>query len=103
MLRATAPAEPDVAAFLKHLENARREGPLQLLGPLATDGTLRAGLTPAHAADIVFTLASNDTLRSLTVSCGRKPKRAAGWLTTLLIQELLPSDDDRPRHPSDVR
>jgi AcrR family transcriptional regulator len=93
LLRATAPSEPDVAAFLEHMENGRREGPLQLLGPLATDGTLRAGLTPDDVADIVFTLASPDTLRSLMIRCGWKPKRAAAWLTALLIHELLPGDD----------
>jgi AcrR family transcriptional regulator len=103
VLRATAPAEPDVAAFLEHIENSRREGPLQLLGPLVADGTLRAGLTPARVADIVFTLASPDTLRSLTIRCGWQPKQAAGWLTTLLIQALLPGDDDRARQAKHVR
>jgi AcrR family transcriptional regulator len=94
LLRATAPSEPDVSAFLEHMENGRREGPLQLLGPLATDGTLRTGFTPDDVADIVFTLASPDTLRSLMIRCGWKPERAAAWLTALLIQELLPADDD---------
>ena len=32
VLRTTAPAEPDVAAFLEQVEHGRREGPLQLLG-----------------------------------------------------------------------
>jgi AcrR family transcriptional regulator len=93
VLRATATSEPDVAAFLEHMENGRREGPLQLLGPLATAGTLRSGLTPDNVADIVFTLVSPDTLRSLVIRCGWQPKRAAAWLTALLIGELLPADD----------
>ncbi len=93
VLRATAPSEPDVAAFLEQMENGRREGPLQLLGPLATDGTLRTGLTPDDVADIVFTLASPDTLRSLMIRCGWQPKRAAAWLTALLIEVLLPAND----------
>ena len=93
VLRATAPSEPDVAAFLEQMENGRREGPLQLLGPLAADGTLRTGLTPDDVADIVFTLASPDTLRSLMIRCGWQPKRAAAWLTALLIEELLPAND----------
>jgi AcrR family transcriptional regulator len=96
VLRATAPSEPDVAAFLEHMEKGRRDGPLQLLGPLATDGTLRAGLTPDDVADIVFTLVSPDTLRALTIRCGWKPQRAADWLTAVLIRELLPDDDALP-------
>jgi hypothetical protein len=79
-----------VAAFLEHMEHARREGPLQLLGPLATDGTLRPGLTPAAAADIVFALASPDTVRALMVRCGWKRPRVAKWLSELLIEQLLP-------------
>lgn len=89
VLRATAAGEPEVAAFLEHMENARREGPLQLLGPLAANATLRDDLTPDAVADIVFTLASPDTLRSLLDRCGWGSKRAEKWLTALLVSELL--------------
>ncbi|HEX6022022.1 MAG TPA: helix-turn-helix domain-containing protein [Solirubrobacter sp.] len=89
VLRATAPSEPDVAAFLEHMEHARREGPLQLLGPLASSGQLRDTLTPDDVADIVFALASPDTIRALTVRCGWDSDRAAAWLTAALIHELL--------------
>lgn len=89
VLRATGPAEPDVAAFLEHMESSRREGPLHLLGPLATGGALRDHLTPDDVADIVFTVASPDTLRSLIARCGWKRKRAEEWLSTLLQHELL--------------
>ena len=37
-LRATARSEPEVGAFLEHMEEGRREGPLALLGPLADAG-----------------------------------------------------------------
>ena len=90
VLRATAPAEPEVAAFLASIEQGRREGPLQLLGPLASDGTFRPGLTPDDVADIVFTLVSPDTLRALMIRCGWKTNRAAEWLTSILIHQLLP-------------
>jgi AcrR family transcriptional regulator len=101
-LRATAASEPDVAAYLEHLEKGRREGPRQLLGPLASEGTLRPGLSADDAADIVFTLASPDTLRSLMARCGWKPRRAADWLTALLIRALLPADDDAPAAAPDT-
>lgn len=90
VLRATASAEPDVAAFLDQMEDGRREGPRQLLGPLAGNGKLRDGLTANDVADIVFILASPDALRSLTTRCGWEPKRADRWLTVLLLHELLP-------------
>jgi AcrR family transcriptional regulator len=89
VLRATAPSEPDVAAFLEHMETARREGPLQLLGPLASTGQLRDTLTADDVADIVFALASPDTIRALTVRCGWSRERGVTWITTALINELL--------------
>jgi AcrR family transcriptional regulator len=92
VLRATAPSEPDAAAFLEHMERARREGPLQLLGPLASNGHLRDTLTPGDVADIVFALASPDTIRALTVRCGWDSERAAAWLTAALIHQLLGTD-----------
>jgi AcrR family transcriptional regulator len=98
-LRATAPSEPEVAAFLEHMEMGRREGPRQLLGPLATEGRVRAGLSAEDVADIVFTLASPDTLRALVTRCGWKPRRAAAWLTATLIRELLPADDGKLAPP----
>ncbi len=94
VLRATAPSEPDAAAFLEQMERGRREGPLRLLGPLAADGQLRAGLTPDDVADIVYTLASPDTLRALVIRCGWKPRRAAAWLTSVLVAQLLPTCDE---------
>ncbi|HEY2259982.1 MAG TPA: TetR/AcrR family transcriptional regulator, partial [Solirubrobacteraceae bacterium] len=70
VLRATAPAEPDVAAFLAEMEQGRREGPRQLLGLGVPAGTWRPDLTPDKVADIVFAIASPDTLRALIDRCG---------------------------------
>lgn len=53
VLRATAPGEPEVAAFLAQIEHGRREGPGQLLGTGAPKGTWRTGLSPDEVADIV--------------------------------------------------
>jgi AcrR family transcriptional regulator len=92
MLRATAPSDPDVAAFLEEMERGRREGPLQLLGPLAGNPPLRPGLSADDVADIVFALASPDTVRALTTRCGWERARVAAWLTSLLTQQL--ADDD---------
>jgi AcrR family transcriptional regulator len=89
VLRATAPSEPDVAAFLDHMERSRREGPLRLLGPLAGQPPLRPGLSADDIADITFTLASADTLRALTVMCGWDSDRAERWISEQLSQALV--------------
>ena len=89
VLRATAPSEPEAAAFLAHMESGRREGPLQLLGPLAGTGALRPGLSADDVADITFALASADTLRALVTVRGWEPERAEAWLTATLCRELL--------------
>jgi AcrR family transcriptional regulator len=90
VLRTTAPAEPEVAAFLTEMEAGRREGALQLLGKMVAPGTWRAELTPELIADIASTLASPDTLRSLVQRCGWDQQAAEAWIVQVLERELLP-------------
>ena len=90
VLRATAPAEPDVDAFLTEMERGRREGALQLLGHGVPPHTWRPKLTPDKVADIASTLASPDTLRWLTTRCGWKLATAQQWIIDALERELLP-------------
>ena len=89
VLRATAPSEPEAAAFLTHMEHGRHEGPLHLLGPLAGTDAIRPGLTPDDIADITFALASPDTMRALVTVRGWDRDRAQDWLTENLSHELL--------------
>jgi AcrR family transcriptional regulator len=89
VLRTTAPAEPDVAAFLAQMEKGRREGPLQLLGHGVADDTWRAGLTADDVADIVFATVSPDTFRALTDRCGWSRAAAEALLVRILERELL--------------
>ncbi len=89
VLRATAPAEPEVAAFLLQMERGRREGPLHLLGPLAESGALRDGLDAETVADVVFAIVSPDAVRALTVTCGWEPRRARDLLSSAIARELL--------------
>jgi AcrR family transcriptional regulator len=90
VLRTTAPAEPDVAAFLDHMERGRREGALQLLALGAPPGTWREGLTPDEVADIIFAIASPDTLRALSIRCAWPPDAARRLIVTALEHELRP-------------
>ena len=91
VLRTTAPAEPDVAAFLEHMEHGRREGPLQLLGYGVPTATWRPGLTPDQVADVVFAIASPDTFRALTHRRGWSRRAAEELIVRMLERELLPS------------
>ncbi|HEX2850967.1 MAG TPA: helix-turn-helix domain-containing protein [Acidimicrobiales bacterium] len=95
VLRATAPSDPDVASFLAHMQEGRREGPYALLAPLADAGQLRAGLTRASAADITYALASADTFRALVDDRGWSWPRAERWIAGQLRHALL-SDDVGP-------
>jgi AcrR family transcriptional regulator len=89
VLRATAPSEPEAAAFLAHMEHGRREGPLHLLGPLADSGALRPGVSADDLADITFALISPDTLRALVTVRGWDQQRAKAWLADTLCQAVL--------------
>lgn len=89
MLRAAAPSDPDVAAFLAHMQEGRREGPYALMAPLAETGRLRAGVTLADAADITYALASADTFRALVEDRGWSGNRAEAWITDQLCRALL--------------
>jgi AcrR family transcriptional regulator len=91
VLRTTAPAESDVAAFLEQMEQGRREGSLQLLGHGVPTGTWRRGLTADQVADIVFAIASPDTFRALTRSRGWTRRAAEKLIVRMLEHELLPS------------
>ncbi len=89
VLRATAPAEPDVAAFLAEMEHGRREGPRQLLGHGVPAGTWRRELTPEKVADIVFAVASPDAMRALVERCGWKRSAAEALIVRALERELI--------------
>jgi AcrR family transcriptional regulator len=91
VLRATAPAEPDVATFLDEIERGRREGALQLLGHGTPPGTWQEGLTPDQVADITYAIASPDTLRALTDRCGWSQPQAQQLIVRALEHELRPN------------
>lgn len=93
MLRATAPSDPEVAAFLAHMQEGRREGPHALWAPLAEAGQLRPGLSLDAAADITYALASADTFRALVEDRGWSWSRAETWITGQLREALLADPD----------
>lgn len=91
VLRTTAPAEPEVSAFLDEMERGRREGARQLLGLGVARGTWGPGLTPDQVADITFAIASPDTLRALTARCGWSLTEAQKLIVDVLEHQLRPT------------
>ena len=89
MMRATAGADEDVAAFLERAEAGRRQGPYHLLPRLIDVGALQPGLSLDDAADITYAIASPDTYRALVMHRGWSWKRAENWVGTTLCTLLL--------------
>lgn len=88
-LRATAPGDPEAAAFLAHMQEGRREGPFALMAPVAEAGQLRPGLGLAAAADAMYALASPDAFRALVDERGWSWNRAESWIADQLCHALL--------------
>jgi AcrR family transcriptional regulator len=89
VLRATAASEPDVAEFLEVMEQGRREGPANLLPPLAEAGAFRPSLTSQEAVDVTTAVASPDTYRALVEVCGWTWDDAERWVGDTLCRLLL--------------
>ena len=62
----------------------------RLVAWVAEKGPLRADLTPAEAADVVWTLTSADVHRLLTADRGWTGELYERWLGDTLVATLLP-------------
>jgi AcrR family transcriptional regulator len=89
MMRAAAPGQPEVASFLRQVDDGRRQGPLELLAPLVSSGATRQGLTRTEVADLTYAIASPDMFRALVHDRGWSWARAERWILAALRRELL--------------
>ena len=95
----SASHEPDAVQVRAHNEQLRRDGYARIIAHLADRFGLRPGLDPAHAVDILLTLAGPATYRALAVDYGWPHDRFVDWLATTLGQQLLaPGAEPAPRH-----
>ncbi len=89
VMAAAAGSDPEIAAAYQRQQQARYQDQQRLARSLAAKSALRAGLSEAHAADIIWTLASARTHRALV---GER-QWAAGdyerWLGQALACALL--------------
>jgi AcrR family transcriptional regulator len=89
ILVSAASSDADAAALLLELAHQRQEGQGLLARSLARARALRPELRERDAADVIHALMSPEIYRLLVVDRGWKPERYQGWLTGLLIDQLL--------------
>jgi AcrR family transcriptional regulator len=87
---AAAASDAELAGVWRELEDSRRAGMGRFAGLLAERGALRPGLSADDAADLLWTLASQQVHELLVVHRGWSPERYADWLAEALGRELLP-------------
>jgi AcrR family transcriptional regulator len=78
------------AGLLTEIQQQRDQGQGQIARALAQNGTLRAGLRPGDAADLIHALMSPEVYRLLVIDRQWTPEQYQKWLTTTLTQQLLP-------------
>ncbi len=93
VLREASSPDPDVPAIMRRYERQRFEGQRALLRIVAPKGALRPGLGVAGAADILYTIGSPETYRSLVLDRGWSPARFERWYADTLLRLLLTDDE----------
>ena len=94
ILVSAAGSDQDAAAILDELTRQRQNGQRVIARSLARAGALRPELRERDAADLIHALMSPEMYRLLVLDRGWKRDRYQGWLTTALVQQLLPPTID---------
>jgi AcrR family transcriptional regulator len=89
VLNAAATSHEELAELRDALELQRWEGQRRFAQVLADTGTLRPGLTPQTAADVIYTLQSPTVHDSMVLDRGWTPTAYRDWLADLLARALL--------------
>jgi TetR/AcrR family transcriptional regulator of autoinduction and epiphytic fitness len=89
VMAAAAGSDPEIAALYELRQQARYEDQRHLARSLASKGALRAGLSEAHATDILWTLANARTYRTLVTERRWAIKEYEPWLADVLACSLL--------------
>ena len=89
VLDAAADAEPSLARFRDAQDAQRLEGLRRMSQLVEATGALKPGLSPARAADIIWTLCSWATFGALVDARGWSHEEYERWLTEMLQDSLL--------------
>jgi len=90
ILADAARSDEDAASLLAEIARQRHDGQRRLARSLARSGALRPGLRERDAADIVHVLASPEVYGLLVFDRGWSGERYKKWLSSILIDQLLP-------------
>ncbi|MGV8979141.1 MAG: TetR/AcrR family transcriptional regulator [Cellulomonas sp.] len=96
--RAAAAVDPDLAELWADYDAERRAVLRALVGSLAREGSLRAGLTPTAATDAAAVVLGPETWTALVTHRGWRALEWARWAHRQLAAELLGRlpDDEHP-------
>lgn len=89
LIAATSAGDSDAHSAWQSRMALLRAGYGQMCGALQASGALRAGWTPAAAADWLYTQTHVDTWQHLVVEAGWPPAEAAARLVATLSETLL--------------
>lgn len=91
VMRAAALTDPEIRAIHEHHDQLQVSGYRQVVDILATKGSLRDGLTPATATDVLLTLCGDSTYVQLTADRGWFHDQVVEWLADTAPRLLLSS------------
>jgi AcrR family transcriptional regulator len=89
VMRAAEPSDPELATLVRQSMRGRMGGMREFITALLGNGSLRPGLSTAHASETVWTLASPDLHGLLRLDLGWSPGRYESWLAESLERLLL--------------
>lgn len=89
IVRGAASTDPDIAALRDQGKAQRHAGQRELLRIVAGPAGLRAGITLATAADVLYAIGSPETYRLLVVERGWSAARFERWYAEAIERLLL--------------
>lgn len=90
IMRAAAKTEPDIEKMLRGMLDSRLQGMMVFVDALASNRSLRAGLTRQEAAETVWMLTSAEMYNLAIMDRGWSEEKYQHWLGTALANLLLP-------------
>lgn len=89
VVRRAAAADPEIAELWDSLQRQRHRGQATVVELLTALTPLRAGLSRAEAADVLWTLTDDSLYHSLVVERAWRPERFDAWLGDAMCSLLL--------------
>lgn len=92
VVAAAATIDPEVVELADITEQRRRAGARSVIDSLRSVGTLRPGLTPRRATDVLWLLNSPAVFAHLVRRAGWSLDQYQAWLADAMVNELLDHD-----------